>query len=258
MFCLHVHAFVRFMCLIVFAWQVKPNSPLIAASNRDEFYARPALPAHRWEDYPQIFAGRDLEGGGTWIGIAHDKDKKGWRFAALTNVRAPHLMKDNAPTRGLLVSNYLASEMTPEEYIRKIRHESYHYNGFNLLVADKDTLIWYSNMGYMNPRNGYPLKPGIYGLSNALLDDPWPKVVRTRAQFAQLLGTHAPEEAYFDMLSDTTKAPDSMLPKTGVSYEWEKLLSSVFIESPTYGTRASTLVEMYNNEPPVLHERVIR
>ena len=110
----------------------------------------------------------------------------------------------------------------------------------------------------MNPQNGRPLKPGIYGLSNALLNDPWPKVVRTRAQFACLLGINAPEEAYFEMLSDTTKAPDRLLPHTGVSYEWEKLLSSVCIESPDYGTRASTLVEMYNDEPPVLHERVIR
>lgn len=246
------------MCLIVFAWHIKPGIPLIAASNRDEFYARPAIPAHHWKDHPQIYAGRDLEGGGTWLGVAHGKNGRGSRFAALTNVRAPHLMKENAPTRGLLVSNYLASNLTPEEYIREIRHESYHYNGFNLLVGDGDTMIWYSNFGMMNPKNGMPLKPGIYGLSNALLDDPWPKVVRTRAQFASLLGINAPEEAYFEMLADTTKAPDKLLPHTGVSYEWEKLLSSVRIESDDYGTRASTLVELYNEEPPVLHERVIR
>lgn len=246
------------MCLIVFAWQIKPGVPLIAASNRDEFYARPAMPAHQWKDHPQIYAGRDLEGGGTWLGVAHEADKKNSRFAALTNVRAPHLIKENAPTRGLLVSNYLASNLSPEEYIREIRRDSYRYNGFNLLVGDNHTLVWFSNFGMMNPQNGRPLKPGIYGLSNALLDDPWPKVTRTRAQFACLLGINAPEEAYFEMLADTTKAPDRLLPQTGVSYEWEKLLSSVRIESSDYGTRASTLVEMYNDEPPVLHERVIR
>ena len=123
------------MCLIVFAWQIKPGVPLIAASNRDEFYARPAVPAHQWKDHPQIYAGRDLEGGGTWLGVAHEAGKKGSRFAALTNVRAPHLMKENAPTRGLLVSDYLASNLTPEEYIREIRRESFHYNGFNLLSS---------------------------------------------------------------------------------------------------------------------------
>ena len=135
------------MCLIVFALQIKPGVPLIAASNRDEFYARPAVPAHQWKDHPQIYAGRDLEGGGTWLGVAHEAGKKGSRFAALTNVRAPHLMKENAPTRGLLVSDYLASNLTPEEYIREIRRESFHYNGFNLLVGDGDTLVWFSNFG---------------------------------------------------------------------------------------------------------------
>ena len=246
------------MCLIVFAWHVKPNVPLMAASNRDEFYDRPALPAHHWKDYPQIYAGRDLEGGGTWLGVAHQGGRKGSRFAALTNVRAPHLTKTDAPSRGQLVSRFLASDLTPQDYIREIRHEAYRYNGFNLLVGDADTLIWYSNFGLLNPQNGRPLKPGIYGLSNALLDDPWPKVVRTRAQFASLLGLNAPEEAYFDMLSDTARAPERLLPHTGVSLEWEKRLSAVCIQSPDYGTRASTLVEMYNDEPPVLHERVIR
>ncbi len=246
------------MCLIVFAWQVMPGVPLIAASNRDEFYARPALPAHHWTDHPEIYAGRDLEGGGTWLGVAQTAGKKGNRFGAVTNVRLPHLLKENAPTRGLLVSDYLTSNLTPEEYIRDIKRRAWRYNGFNLLIGDGDTLIWYSNVGLMNPQNGLPLEPGIYGLSNALLDDPWPKVVRTRAQFASLLAIDAPEEAYFDMLSDTTKAPDRLLPHTGVSYEWEKRLSAVCIDSPTYGTRASTLVEMYNDAPPVLHERVIR
>ena len=195
----------------------------------------------------------------TWLGVSYGEDGSGSRFAALTNVRAPHLMKENAPTRGLLVSNYLASNLTPEEYIREIRHESYHYNGFNLLVGDGDTMIWYSNFGMMNPKKRDAAQARHFTVCPMPCSTiPGRRSSARAPQFASLLGINAPEEAYFEMLSDTTKAPDRLLPHTGVSHEWEKLLSAVCIESDTYGTRASTLVELYNDEPPVLHERVIR
>lgn len=245
------------MCLIVFAWQVKPNTPLIVASNRDEFYARPALPAHQWEDYPSIYAGKDLEGGGTWLGIVQGNAENSFRFAALTNVRNPSDIRENAPTRGTLVSHFLASTDSPADYIQKIRTSATDYNGFNLLVGDASSLIWFSNKGKNHPLNTTPLKPGIYGLSNALLDDPWPKVAKTKKRFTELLNQNAQENAYFEMLSDPKTAPDEQLPNTGISYEWEKRLSAVCIASNDYGTRVSTYVEMHQNKPSILHEHII-
>lgn len=238
------------MCLIVFAWHVIPDMPLIAAGNRDEFYERPAKPADWWDDYPQIYAGRDLQGGGTWIGVTRDG-----RFAAITNIRAPSEMRSDAPSRGALVTNYLAGQMSADDYIDAIAPQAADYNGFNLLVGDSDQLIWFSNRGDGDERNGKALAPGIYGLSNSLLDCAWPKVVRTKAQFASLLCQGAPEDAFFEMLTDTTCASDCRLPKTGVSIERERLLSAVCIESPDYGTRVSTLVKLQGAQLPVLIER---
>ena len=241
------------MCLIVFAWHVVPGMPLIAASNRDEFYDRPATPAAWWQDHPQVFAGRDLQGGGTWMGVTKDG-----RFAAITNVRNPAENRADAPSRGMLVSNFLIGKSSAQEYITEIDSHAADFNGFNLLIGDHDTLIWYSNKAGDDTRNGKPLKPGIYGISNGGLDSCWPKVVRTKAQFASLLCQCAPEEAFFDMLTDTTRASDCRLPKTGVSMELERVLSSVCIESPNYGTRASTVVKLDAANNAVLYERLIR
>jgi uncharacterized protein with NRDE domain len=241
------------MCLIVFAWQVVPGTPLIVAANRDEFYDRPALPAGWWDDHPQVYAGRDLRGGGTWIGITRDG-----RFAALTNVRAPSEKRDDAPSRGALVANYLTGRASAQDYVAEIAGHANRFNGFNLLVGDGKELIWFSNGKKEDERNGKPLAPGIYGLSNGTLDSPWPKVVRTKAQFASLLCQGAPQEAFFEMLTDTARASDCRLPKTGVSVEMERLLSAVLIESPNYGTRTSTIVQLDANNGAVLSERAIR
>ena len=241
------------MCLIVFAWNVIPGLPLIAAANRDEFYDRPAAPAGWWEDHPQVFAGRDLRGGGTWLGVT-----RAGRFGALTNIRAPGERREGAPSRGALVADFLAGDDTPQAYVERLRAAGDDFNGFNLLIGDGQTMIWYSNREHDDPRNGKPLAPGIYGLSNDRLDAPWPKVVRTKAQFASMLCMGAPEEAYFEMLSDTTRASDCRLPKTGVSLEMERLLSAVCIESPNYGTRVSTVVKLLANHPAILHERSVR
>ena len=190
------------MCLIVFAWQLMPFTPFVAAANRDEYYDRPAAPADWWDDHPHIYAGRDLQGGGTWMGVTQQG-----RFAAITNVRAPSEFRKDAPSRGALVKNYLASNLTPQEYVEKIANEPDHFNGYNLLIGNRDAMIWYSNRGQQHPQNGKPLEPGIYGLSNALLNDPWHKVVKTRAQFGSLLCTHAPDEAYFEMLAEQNACP---------------------------------------------------
>ncbi len=245
------------MCLIVFAWQVVPSIPLIAAANRDEFYARPTAPAAWWNDNPQVFAGRDLQAGGTWMGIKRD-GPVGAKFAAITNIRAPSEQRNDAPSRGNLVADYLNGEETAEEFIAKIADHADAYNGFNLVLGDQDALIWFSNRGHDDPRNGKPLLPGVYGISNALLDAPWPKVVKTKAQFASLLCQNAPPEAYFEMLADTTRAPDVRLPDTGVDLAFESVLSAACIESPAYGTRSSTLVHVYKEAPPVLQEVVIK
>jgi uncharacterized protein with NRDE domain len=241
------------MCLIVFAWQVIPNLPLIAAGNRDEYYERPALPAHWWEDQPNVYAGRDLQGGGTWMGITRDG-----RFAAITNYRAPAEFRADAPSRGMLVSDYLAGDLGAQEYVDRLRGTASEYNGFNLLVGDPENMIWFSNRSQDDERNGKPLPPGVYGLSNASLDSCWPKVVRTKAQFASLLCQCAPEEAFFDMLSDTTRAHDCRLPCTGVGIEFERILSAVCIESPNYGTRSSTVVKLSADRSAELYERTLK
>lgn len=241
------------MCLIVFAWQIVPGVPLFAAGNRDEFYDRPARPAHWWEDAPDIFAGRDLQAGGSWMGIT-----RGGRFAAVTNVRAPLDRRDDVQSRGELVADFLRSRATPQAFIEELSVRAGRYNPFNLLVGDRRNLYWYSNARDPGPDNGQALAPGIYGLSNASLNTPWPKLVDARAQFSSLLCQGAPDEAYFEMLSDTTPACDARLPRTGVSAEWEKILSSVCIESPTYGTRVSSLVRLPADGEPAIAERLRR
>lgn len=240
------------MCLIVFAWQVIPGMPLIAAGNRDEFYDRPAAPAAWWNDHPQVYAGRDLRGGGTWMGVT-----RSGRFAAITNIRAPSEKRDDAPSRGALVADYLSGTASAEEYIAQISATAHRFNGFNLLIGDTSQLIWFSNGAADDTRNGRPLAPGIYGLSNGVLDTPWPKVVRTKAQFASLLCQGAPEEAYFEMLTCTARAPDCRLPQTGIGMEWERVLSAVCIQSPNYGTRVSTVVQLSSHNTALLHERLI-
>lgn len=240
------------MCLIVFSWQVVPGLPLLAAANRDEFYNRPTSSAGWWHDHPSVYAGRDLQGGGTWLGVTRDG-----RFGALTNVREPAAFRPDAPSRGALVGDFLSGDSSAADYLAQLAPHAAQYNGFNLLVGDRHNLYWFSNRAGDDDRNGQPLAPGIYGLSNASLDTPWPKVTRAKAQFCSLLCQGAPEETYFEMLTDTTLAGDCRLPQTGLSIERERALSSIFISSPGYGTRNSTLVRMADNGDMTLSELVI-
>lgn len=253
------------MCLIVFAWQLVPEMPLIAAANRDEFLNRPSAPAAAWLEHPQVYGGRDLQAGGSWMGVTEagntsgstGASRPGPRFAAITNIRGAQERRLDAPSRGALVADYLAGTLSAQDYVEHIRQSSSHYNGFNLVLGDRHTLIWFSNRGQDDARNGVPLAPGIYGLSNGLLDSPWPKVLKTKAQFASLLCQGAPNAAYFDMLADTARAPDHRLPETGVALELERVLSAVCIAAPGYGTRTSTVVKLYAQGAVELHEVLI-
>ncbi|MCO7521078.1 MULTISPECIES: NRDE family protein [unclassified Pseudomonas] len=219
------------MCLIVFAWRPGHALPLIVAANRDEFYARPTQALAAWEDAPGVHAGRDLEAGGTWLGIG-----PAGRFAALTNIRDPG-QPVGPRSRGELVAAYLQGELGVEAYLDQVASRSGHYAGFNLLVGDS------ARLGYLHGREPAPrlLDAGVYGLSNAGLDTPWPKLVKARSGLNGLLETADPQRL-LALLADSEPAPEGELPETGVGLATEKLLSSVFIASQNYGTRASTVL----------------
>ncbi|MFZ4528587.1 MAG: NRDE family protein [Undibacterium curvum] len=248
------------MCLIVFAWKLLPDTPLVVAANRDEYYARAASEAHHWQDKPGIFAGRDLQSHGTWLGIRSlSQDAlQATKFAAVTNVRAPSESKESARSRGELVSRFLENDISAAEYVRQIAAFDDEYNGYNLLINDGQDMIWYSNRHRDNAKNGIALAPGIYGVSNAALDTCWHKVVRTKAEFASLICQLAPQDAFFEMLSNTTQAPDCRLPDTGISFERERLLSSPCIVSQDYGTRVSTLLRIHHDGSTEFMEKTLR
>ena len=222
------------MCLILLAWQPGGDFPLVIAANRDEFHARPAAPATFWPQHPQVLAGRDLQQGGTWLGITRDG-----RFAAVTNYREPGPPVVPSVSRGWLVQDFLLGTASPGDYLRRVERHADHYNGFGLVVGDRDGL------GYFSNRGGPPqqLTPGLYGLSNHLLDTPWPKVQRGKRGLAGILATGEPTAAgIMALLRDSTPAADEALPDTGVGLEKERWLSPIFVSNPDHGTRSSTVI----------------
>jgi len=229
------------MCLIIFACKSHPLYPLVFAANRDEFHERPSAPAAFWDEEPNMIAGRDLRGGGTWLGLT-----KSGRIAAITNFRDPLTRREDVPSRGLLVSDFLRGDERPEEFIKRIRPAASEYNGFNIIVGDMSRLFYFSNRGDVIQE----INEGIHGLSNHLLDVPWPKVERGKEMFARLLSDreNPSEEAIFDILANTERPDDTLLPDTGVGLELERILSPIFIRSPGYGTRSSTVIfiDSYN------------
>lgn len=226
------------MCTLLLAWQVDPRRPLVVAANRDEFYARPAERASFWSDAPQILAGRDLQAGGTWLGVT-----RAGRFAALTNVREPGLpAPPHAPSRGRLVADFLRGDEPPEDYLERLQPAD--YAGFNLVVGDRSSLWYLSNRAGPARRLG----PGVYGVANAALDSPWPKVTHGRARLAALMAGGEPDtRALLEMLADPTPAVDAELPDTGVGLAMERLLSPLFIASPVYGTCCSTALAVHQD-----------
>ncbi len=230
------------MCLVALAIDQSPRFPLVLASNRDEFFHRPSERLAWWTPElgpPDILGGRDLQSGGTWLGLT-----TAGRLALLTNVRgaAPHEL--NAPTRGRIVTEWLAARETTPDFWTRIALSG--HNGFNLLAADfrHRECFWASNVG------GQPLRltAGLYGLSNAGLDVPWPKVLNLKTQLRGLLDEARDVESMatglFDALGDRSVAADDSLPRTGIPLVWERQLSAAFIRTPDerYGTRCSTVV----------------
>lgn len=238
------------MCLILFAWESHPEYRLVLAANRDEFYERPTAHASFWADAPHLLAGRDLRAGGTWLGLT-----RGGRIAAVTNYRDPLSQKSSSPSRGALVTGFLLGEEAAKTFLQRISAHAGHYNGFNLLLGDSEGLCWYSNLG----QGAVTLKPGIYGISNRLLDTPWPKVSRGKERLARALDRHRRREelerALFELLSDSKQAEDEELPCTGVGMEWERLLSPIFIRTAAYGTRSSTVILVGRNNEVFFTER---
>ncbi len=236
------------MCLILFAYRAHKTYKLIVAANRDEFYNRPTAPVHFWEDDSHILAGRDLYKMGTWMGVT-----KAGRFAALTNYRNPKEKTEGKRSRGELVADFLKDNKQPEYYMHEVAKKRNVYPGFNLLAGDANELYYYSNIQDKVQK----LEPGIYGVSNHLLNSEWPKVKQGKEGLSRIISESSGDmaELLLELLQTADRAPDEMLPHTGVSLEWERILSPIFIKSESYGTRSSSVV-LISEENIYFRERV--
>jgi uncharacterized protein with NRDE domain len=223
------------MCLILFAHRAAPGYALVLAANRDEFFSRPSATADYWKHAPHVLAGRDLEKGGTWMGVTRQG-----RWAAVTNFRDGSRASIGSRSRGELVARYLLGASSAAAYAAAAATDGADFQGFNLLVGDRDGVYCVSNRG-AQPQ---ALEPGIYGLSNHLLNTPWPKVERGKRELQDVMeGDPAdPAEPLLTLLADRRTADEEALPETGVGRDWEKLLSAAFIRAPGYGTRASSVL----------------
>jgi uncharacterized protein with NRDE domain len=247
------------MCLILFAWNSHPDYSLVVAANRDEFYERPTQSMSWWEDHQNILGARDnadvIGLRGTALGLSVEG-----KFAAVTNIRAPSEKNPDLRTRGELTAKYLSQKLSVDEFIQANQKTFMQYNGFNLLTADlnkndQQELSWISNRMLVGDKirqrkiiSPVKINPGIYGLSNSMLDTPWPKVRLGVAHFAQAIamdqGKFNHPEHYLKFMSNSTSFSDAELPSTGVSLDWERALSPIFIKTAHYGTRSSTLLRV--------------
>jgi uncharacterized protein with NRDE domain len=237
------------MCLLVLAWHVHPRYPLVVAANRDEFHARAAAPLAPWSS-PPILAGRDLQAQGTWLALDRAR-----RFGVVTNFRDLQPPRPGSPSRGTLIPQYLGAADTPAAFFATLAPRAAAYSGFNLLLADHDSLWYGCNRAQPFAR---ALGPGVYGLSNEFLDTPWPKLTRVRLAFEAWLEQGAGGDAaqLFALLADRTRvSDDALLPATGVSREWERVLSAPFVAHPDYGTRSSSVLLLAQDGGAYLAER---
>jgi len=240
------------MCLIAFAWNAHPDHALVLVANRDEFHARGAEPLAWWANAPDVLAGRDLQEGGAWLGVS-----RSGRVAAVTNVRGPDAAVRKPLSRGQLVADFLRGDDSAAAYADRLEHEAAGYGGFNLLLCDGKELRYVTN----RPRFlSEDVAPGVHALSNAQLDTPWPKARRARTVVENVITRESPGEAIDDaemlaVMADAAQAPDEALPLTGVSLEMERLLSSPFIRTPSYGTRCTSLLRISRTGEISLFER---
>lgn len=234
------------MCLIFLALRTNKEYPFILVANRDEFYDRATEPAHFWPDAPAVVGGKDLKAGGTWLGVTREG-----RLGMITNYRDVANLNPHAPSRGHLVRDFLVQNQEPGEYLNRISETSSRYNGFNIMVGSPNELWYHSNYSSQIQT----LSQGIFGLSNALLDDPWPKVVRGKAAFAELIQNKFTSEDLFAMMQDETLAKDDDLPSTGLPLDRERALSSMFIRTQGYGTRNTTVIKVHRSGTLQMEER---
>ena len=223
------------MCLILFTWQTHPRYSLVVAANRDEFHQRPSAVADFWADHPQILAGRDLQAGGTWLGVT-----RSGRFAAITNYREPLVPELSLErSRGHLVRDYLNDGKAPLPCARELLSQGSAYSGFNLLLGTPDSLAWVSNRS----DEALTVTAGSHGLSNHLLDTDWPKVHSGRQRLDEILEDENLEpEALFELLTDQALTPGEIPESLEERLAPEQLMKHYFIVSPVYGTRCSTVV----------------
>ncbi len=234
------------MCLILIAHRPGEQIPLLVVANRDEFYSRPTAAAGPWEECPDLIGGRDLVSGGSWFGA------RGVRWASVTNIREGIRHSHSHRSRGWLVRDYLLGNTPPQEFMAAIAGKTSEYAGFNLLLGDGEEL-WYGNNRGLS---GRLLEPGVYGLSNHLLDTPWPKVVRAKQALTEALAQpRFDQDQAFAIMAETAIAPDSALPETGIPLEWERALSAAFIVKDNYGTRCTTFFQRSNAGQHLLIER---
>ena len=237
------------MCLIAFAYRCHPGFPLVLAANRDEFLDRPTEPLGRFG--PGLLAGRDLRGGGTWLGMSVSG-----RLAAITNYRDPQRVVASGPSRGEIIPAFLDSGQSAATFLERFMPTGGRYSGFNLILGDGGALYHYSNVSGRATR----IEPGLYGLSNHLLDTPWPKVERVKQRFGATLAASAAldRQSLFELLTDRSQPDDARLPDTGVGLLWERRLAPIFISSPGYGTRSSSLLMVADDGAVEFGERSYR
>lgn len=234
------------MCLITFAYRAHADYPLLVAANRDEYYARPTAGVQFWSDRPGLAAGRDLQAGGTWLGIT-----RSGRFAAITNHRNPPTTPAAPRSRGMLTLDFLVGTTAPDQFLHELAGRAGDYAGFNLLLGDGEALWYFSNIEGRARR----LEPGVHSISNGLLDSGWPKQRDAEQRIAALLDSGVDHEALERAVNDRTPAPDHRLPDTGVGLALERALSSQFITMPEYGTRATTTLSVHREGKVELVER---
>lgn len=233
------------MCLMAFAYKQHPQYPLIVISNRDEFYARPSQSAHCWEDEPSIYAGRDLQSKGTWLGVS-----KNGRFAAVTNFRDPSRPDIGEKSRGTLVHHFLTAESTAQ-FIEMLKKSKDQYGGYNFIGYDGETMMHYNNIY----DEGGEIEPGVHSISNATLNTPWPKTIFAAEQLSKNLSNCSVHQLK-TLLENRTIAKDSRLPSTGVGIHLERILSAPFVQMNGYGTRSSATVLFHHHESITFVERL--